>query len=83
MYTSFYIKKHRLDELKKHIREHLPTVRFRHNPLEMGNEWFIALDMDVKDSAKLNELHNKWHDEDQPKPEPKKSILDRFKQLFK
>lgn len=31
MYSSFYIKENRLDELKSFIREFTPTVRFKHN----------------------------------------------------
>lgn len=63
MYTSFHIAENRLDELKSFIRAFTPTVRFKHNPLKEGNQWFIALTMEVEDSSKLNELFSKWHDE--------------------
>lgn len=74
MYTSFYIAENRLDELKSFIRSFTPTVRFKHNPLKGGNQWFIALTMEVEDGNKLNELFNKWHDEDNPLKRPNKSI---------
>lgn len=64
MYTSFYIVENRLDELKSFIKTFTPTVRFKHNPLKEGNQWFIALTMEVDDGNKLNELFEKWHNED-------------------
>jgi hypothetical protein len=82
MYTSFYIKENRLDELKSFIRNFTPTVRFRHNPLKEGNQWFIALDMEVEDGNKLNELFNKWYSEDNPPKIPNKSIWKRMVSVF-
>lgn len=64
MYTSFYIAENRLDELKHFIRAFTPTVRFKHNPFKEGNKLFIALTMEVEDGNKLNELFEKWHNED-------------------
>lgn len=66
MYTSFNITESRLDELKLFIKTNLPTARFVHNPLKEGNKYFIALTMESADSNKLNELQNKWYDEDHP-----------------
>lgn len=78
MYTSFYIAENRLEELKSFIRAFTPTVRFKHNPLKEGNQWFISLTMEVEDSNKLNELFNKWHNEDNPPKSPNKSIWKRI-----
>lgn len=74
MYMSFYVTENRLDELKSFIRAFTSTVRFKHNPLKQGNKWFIALTMEVEDSNKLNELFNKWHNEDNPFKTSNKSI---------
>lgn len=83
MYTSFYIPENRLNELKSFIRSNTPTVRFRHNPLKEGNNYFIALDMEVEDSNKLNELYNKWHIEDNPPKIKEKNILYKLLNFFK
>lgn len=80
MYSSFYIKENRLDELKSFIREFTPTVRFKHNPLKQGDKWFIALTMEVEDGNKLNQLFNKW-DEDNPIIE-KVSLWERIKKWY-
>ncbi len=77
MYTSFYIKENRLDECKAIIRS-LPSARFKHNPLKEGNQWFIALTMEVSDSSKLNQLFEKWHNEDKPKEISKQSFWKRM-----
>ncbi len=82
MYTSFYIKEHRLNELKTFIRSFTPTVRFKHNPLKEGNQWFIALTMEVEDGNKLNELFNKWDEEDNPPKPIKKSIFEKIINIF-
>ena len=82
MYTSFYIAENRLDELKSFIRAELPTARFKHNPLKEGDKWFIGLTMEVEDSNKLNLLHNKWHDEDNPPKSTNKSIWKRILSVF-
>lgn len=42
MYTSFYIKENRLNELKTFIRLNTPSVRFVHNPLKEGDQYYIA-----------------------------------------
>jgi hypothetical protein len=76
---SFSIKKDRLPELQSFIRQHLPNTRFKGNPINLGNVFHIHLTMDVDDNNKLNELHNKWYDEDN-KPKTKKSF---WKNLFK
>lgn len=81
MYSSFYIKENRLDELKSFIREFTPTVRFKHNPLKQGDKWFIALTMEVEDGNKLNQLFNKWDDEDNPIIE-KVSLWERIKKWY-
>lgn len=81
--NNFSIKIDRLDELKKFIRDYLPTARFISNPFIMGNYYAISLSMNVDDSNKLNELFNKWYDIDNYK-EPKKGFLKRiFKFLNK
>ena len=82
MYTSFYISENRLNELKYFIKAELPTARFKHNPLKEGDKWFIALNMEVEDGNKLNLLHNKWHNEDNPPKNPNKSILKRILSVF-
>ena len=78
MYTSFYIEENRLNELKSFIRSELPSTRFKHNPLKEGNKLFIALNMEVEDSNKLNLLLNKWNNEDNPSKSPNKSIFNRI-----
>ncbi len=83
MYSSFYIKENRLDELKKFIRTKTHSVRFKHNPLKEGDKFFISLTMDVEDGNILNELFNKWYDIDNPPNPPKTNILDKIKNLFK
>jgi len=82
MYTSFYISENRLDELKSFIRVFTPTVRFKHNPLKEGNKWFIALTMEVEDGNKLNELFERWDNEDNPPKSPNKSIWKRMVSVF-
>jgi hypothetical protein len=69
MESRFYIKENRLDEFKTFIRTNTSTVRFLHNPLKEGNQYYIAISLDVKESGKLNELFQKWHIEDNP-PKP-------------
>lgn len=64
MQSSFYIRKDRLDEFKKFIRENTPSVRFKHNPLDEGDKYRINIEMTVEDGNKLNLLHNKWYQED-------------------
>lgn len=82
MYSSFYIVENRLTELKSFIRDFTPTVRFKHNPLKEGDKWFIAITMEVEDSNKLNELFNKWDNEDTPIKSPKKTIWKRIISVF-
>jgi len=55
----------RLNDLKAFVRSELSSARFRHNPLKHGLKWFIALTLDVDDGHKLDELMNKWREEDQ------------------
>ncbi len=81
MNTSFYIKEDRLNECKIFVRS-LPSARFNHNPLKQGNEWFISLTMEVHDGNKLNELFNKWHEEDKPKGNINKGFLKRLFSKF-
>lgn len=87
MKIHFYIKPERYSELKKFIRENTPSVRFISNPFTYFNNMSIDLEMEVEDGNKLNELFNKWHEEDNPKPLPKENIFKRitsyFKSLFK
>ena len=79
MYTSFYIKKNRLIELKSFIKFELKTARFEHNPLLIGSEKYnIALNLSVEDGNKLSELRNKWYMEDNPIKQPSKSLWKRF-----
>ena len=82
MHRSFYIAENRLEELKSFIRAFTPTVRFKHNPLKEGNQWFIALTMEEADSNKLNELFNKWHNEDNQPKSPNKIIWKRMLSVF-
>lgn len=82
MYTSFYIEENRLDELKSFIKTSTQTVRFKHNPLKEGNKWFIALTMEVEDGNKLNELFEKWHNEDNPPKSVNKSMWKRMFGIF-
>lgn len=82
MYISFYIEENRFDELKSFIRAFTPTVRFKHNPLKEGKQWFIGLTMEVEDGNKLNELFEKWHNEDNPHKSPNKSIWKRIVSVF-
>lgn len=77
MKTSFYISENRISELKTFIRNHLPSVRFEHNPMKLGDKFHVSLTMDVEDGNKLNELQNKWYEEDNP-PKPKKKSFWRF-----
>lgn len=78
MYTSFYISENRMNELMSFIKNELPSARFKHNPLKEGDKWFIALTMEVEDGNKLNLLHNKWYNEDNPPINTKKSIWKRI-----
>ena len=82
MYTSFYIAENRINELKSFIRVELPTARFKHNPLKEGCRYFIALNMSIEDSNKLNELHNKWYEEDNTLVKPNKSFLKQILSFF-
>lgn len=77
MYQSFSIKEERLAELKIFIKDFLPSVRYVQNPYKMSKLWFVAMTIDVEDSNKLNELFNKWYDEDKIKP-VKNSIWKRI-----
>lgn len=84
---SFYIKENELIELQSFIKKkNLISVRFRNNPLKTNKnsrgELLVDLDMNVEDANKLNELHNKWHDEDYP-PKEKMNIFNRICKLFK
>ncbi len=83
MQTNFYVTENRLLELKSFIRKELPTARFKHNPLKQGDEYFISLTMEVQDGNKLNELHNKWHEEYKPSVIHKKTIWKRFLSALK
>lgn len=82
MYQSFSIKEERLGELKNFIKITAPSVRFVGNPYKMTKLWFVAITLDVEDSDKLNELFNKWYDEDNPVKVENKSILKRFLSIF-
>lgn len=82
MYTSFYIVENRLNELKSFIRAELPTARFKHNPLKVGGEFNISLDLSVNDGNKLSELREKWHNEDNPPKSPNKSIWNKILSVF-
>ena len=82
MYTSFYIAENRLNELKSFIRAELPTARFKHNPIKMGKEYNIALDLSVDDGNRLSQLREKWHNEDNPPKSPNKSIWKQILSVF-
>ncbi|MDT8303716.1 MAG: hypothetical protein RQ760_19700, partial [Sedimentisphaerales bacterium] len=47
----------------------------------IGNKLIIDLTMNVDDNNKLNELHNKWYDEDNP-PKIKKSFWVKITNIF-
>jgi hypothetical protein len=79
MENHFYIKENRLNELKSFIRSFTTTVRFKNNPIKQNGIYHISLTMEVKDGNKLNELFNKWYNEDSLQKEPKNSI---WKRLF-
>lgn len=83
MKMHFYIKPERYSELKKFIRENTPSVRFICNPYKHLKEMAISIEMKVEDGNKLNELFNKWHDEDNPKPLPRENIFLRTTSFFK
>jgi hypothetical protein len=82
MYTSFYIAENRLNQLKSFIRAELPTARFKHNPLMIGMEYSISLDLSVEDGNKLSQLREKWYNEDNPPKSPKKSIWKQILSVF-
>ena len=54
MEISFYIKENRLAELKSYIKEQTPSVRFKNNPIKIG------------DKFKIRYLINKWYANDNP-----------------
>lgn len=81
MTTDFYVEKDRLDECKFFIRS-LPTARFNHNPIKIGNEYNISITLDVKDGNKLNKMFEKWYEEDKSKEIPNKNIWKRIVGIF-
>lgn len=82
MYSSFYIDKNRLNELKSFIRDELPTTRFKHNPLLIGSQYNIALDLSVEDGNKLSQLQHEWHIEDNPSKTTNKTNRGFLKKLL-
>ena len=83
MYISFYIDTNRLTELKTFIRNFTPSARFKHNPLKQGSKFFIALDLEVEDGNKMNNLFLKWDKEDNPPEIKKKSSFSKLLSVFK
>lgn len=57
MEIQFYT--HEVDETKHFIRTELPSARFLHNPIKIGDEWNISLSMSVEDGNKLSLWRNK------------------------
>ena len=49
MEISFYIKENRLAELKSYIKEQTPSVRFKNNPIKIGDKFNINLTLTVED----------------------------------
>ena len=66
MEISFYKKENRLAELKSYIKEQTPSVRFKNNPIKIGDKFNINLTLTVEDSNKLDILFNKWYANDNP-----------------
>ena len=83
MQLSFYIKEHRLDELKIFIRKITPSVRLNYNPIKVNYKLHISLTLDVVDCNKINELLNRWHDEDNCIKLNKSSYFKRIMNIFK
>lgn len=81
MTTDFYVKEDRLDECKNFIRS-LPTARFNYNPIKVGGSFNINITLDAQDGNNLNELFEKWHNEDKPKEMPNKNIWKRIISVF-
>ncbi len=79
---SFNIKKKRLRELQLFIKENLPNTRFSKEPYNVGNLCYVSLDMDSTDNNKINELFNKWHDED-TLPKTKKEFFGKILNILK
>ncbi len=64
----FYVKKERLEEVKKFIREQMPSCRFRSNPYSYdGENYEINITYEIEDMNKLSKLQNKYYEEDNPK----------------
>lgn len=82
MEINFYIQENRLDELKLFIRAELITPRFKYNPLKMGNEYNIVLNLSVEDGNKLSKFLNTMYLENSLEKKHKsiwKRIIDFFK----
>ena len=82
MYTSFYISENRLDGLKLFIRSKLKTARFKANPLKIGFEYNIMLDLSVEDCNELNKIRERWCLEDTPIEIKPKNIWEKLKSVF-
>ena len=83
MYTSFPVSSEkRLIELKELIRTSTKTVRFNYNPTKYGNGYNVSLILDVSESSLINNLQNKWFEEDNPKL-LKKTFFEIIKSVFK
>lgn len=65
MRTNFWIKSEELPEFKRFVRERLKNARFLHISIPLEKEIYIELDLSVEDGIRLNELFEKWHNEEQ------------------
>jgi hypothetical protein len=79
----FKVRKDRIDECKEFIRT-LPTARFIHNPTLFGDFYDVGVSFETsEDSNKMNDLQNKWYNEDNPTPKKKESFISRILNFFK
>ncbi len=82
MEQDFIVMEERLEECKAFIRS-LPSARFKHNPIRVGSIYHISVSMNVQDGNKLNELFEKWYNEDNPIVPKKNVFKNLLKSLFK
>jgi hypothetical protein len=83
MYTSFYISENRIDDLKLFIRTKLKTARFKANPLKIGAEYNVSLELSVEDCNNLNVIREEWIVDDTPVEIKSSSIWDKVKAIFR
>lgn len=54
-------------ETKDFIRKNMPSARFLSNPTKYGDRWEFRISYEIEDVNKLQVLHNKYFDLDNPK----------------